>query len=96
MLLTFLPMTLCQAKLTFSLAYVSDDKGSRSINSYADTGCPYFGSLHNMKTNKIDLLHYHSAQGAIASATIIIFSNVAPAMFAVAVARIFADDTLPK
>jgi hypothetical protein len=43
----------------------------------------------------IDPLHDHTAQGAMASAAIIIVTIVAPAMFAVAVACIFADDTLP-
>jgi hypothetical protein len=89
-------MTLCQYKLNISLAHVSDDKCSRSINSNTDTGCPYLGSLHSMKTNHIDLLHYHSAQGAIASAAIIVVTIIAPAMLAVNVACIFADDPLPR
>ncbi len=49
-----------------------------------------------MKTNHIDLLHYHSAQGAIASAAIIVVTIIAPAMLAVNVACIFADDPLPR
>jgi hypothetical protein len=81
MLLAFLPMTLCQGKLTFSLAHVSNDQSSKSRNSNTDTDCAFLGSLGSMTTNKIDLLHYHSAQGAIASATIIIVTNVAPAIF---------------
>ncbi len=46
-------------------------------------------------THKIDPLHDHTAKCAMASAAIIIFTIVAPAMFAVAVACIFADDPLP-
>jgi hypothetical protein len=38
LLLAFLPMTLCQSKLTFSFASVSNDKGSRSRNSNTDNG----------------------------------------------------------
>jgi hypothetical protein len=81
MLLAFLPMTLCQGKLTFSLARVSNDKGSKSRNSNTDIDCAFLGSLGSMTTNKIDLLHYHSAQGAKASAAIIIVTIVAPAIF---------------
>ncbi len=44
----------------------------------------------------IDPLHHHTAQGAKASAAIIVVTIGAPAMFAVAVARIFADDPLPR
>jgi hypothetical protein len=48
-----------------------------------------------MTTNQIDPLHPQSAQGAIANAAIIIVTIVAPAIFAVAVACVFANDTLP-
>jgi hypothetical protein len=91
-------MTLCQNnKLTFSLAHVSTDKDSRSRNSSTDNGCAYLGSLGSMMmTHKIDPLHDHTAQGAMASAAIIIVTIVAPAMFTVAVASVLSNDPLPK
>jgi hypothetical protein len=91
----FCPMTLCQSKLTFSLAHVSDGKGSRSRNSNTDTGCTFLGSLGSMTTNRIDPLHHQVAQGAEASIAIIMVTIVAPLMFAVAVACVLSDDLFP-
>jgi hypothetical protein len=89
-------MTLCQCKLAFSLAHVSDDKGSRSINSITDTVCAFLGSLGSMTTNKIDPLHHHTAQGAKRSAAIIVATIAAPAMLTVAFACVLSGDPLPK
>ncbi len=49
-----------------------------------------------MTTNKIDLLHHHTAQGSEAHTATIIVTIVAPALFTVAVASVLSDDPLPK
>ncbi len=89
-------MTLCQNKLTLSLANASNEKGSRNRNSNTDTDCTFLGSFGNMITNKIDLLHYHSALGDEASIAIIIVTIVAPPIFAVAIACVLSDDLFPR
>jgi hypothetical protein len=75
-------MTFFQGKLTFSLAHVSDDKGSRSRKSNTDTGYACLGSLGSM----IDPIHHHTAQGAKTSTAIIVVTIAAPVMFVVTVA----------
>ncbi len=92
----FCPITFFQNKLTLSLANASNEKDSRNRNSNTDTGFTFLGSFGSMITNKIDLLHYHSAQGAEVCIAIIIVTIVAPAMFTVAVASVLSDDPLPK